>query len=52
MRGLGFLAPWVVLLPREPQLFEQALPGSALKEENERQQDEVEEQGNVKQRCV
>ena len=52
MWGLGFPAPWTMLLPRDPQLFEPLLKRTALKEENAQQQDNVEEQGKVEDRHV
>ncbi len=52
MRRLLFPATWAPLLARDPQLFEPRVKRKALKEQNETQQDEVENQGNVKQRCV
>jgi hypothetical protein len=52
MWGLGFPAAWAVLVPSDYKLLKPALECTALEQQNEQQQDEVEKQGNVNQRRI
>ncbi len=46
-RGLGFPAPWMVLLPCAPKLLQQAPERTALHEQDHQHEIEVQEQGKV-----